>query len=205
MINPDLRLHTVLVAGVLAIGTLCAFLITAGNQVETIPAEPKAETTSQAAEPATIPESTAPLYDVPLDADLQRHIVELAGAEHGIDPAIIFAMAEVETDYRPDAVGDNGKSLGMFQVQACWHEDRMARLGVTDLLDPYQCAAVAVDYLAELIARGNGIEWALAAFNAGPTGANRGYGSSYAAEVLAISETIKEGVKAHDMDQQPCG
>lgn len=204
MINPDLRLHTALVAGVLAIGTLCAFLITAGNQVETIPAEPQAETTSQTAEPAPIPETPVLLYDVPLDADLQRHIVELAWAEYGIDPAIVFAMAEVETDYRADAVGDNGDSLGMWQVQARWHEARMARLGVTDLLDPYQCATVAVDYLAELIARGNGIEWALAAFNAGPTGANRGYGSSYAAEVLAISETIKEEVKAHDLDRESC-
>lgn len=200
MVNPNLRQHTAIAAGVLTVITVCAFLIAAGNQVEASPAEPKAETTSQAAEPAAIPESTAPLYDVPLDADLQRHIIELAGAEHGIDPAIIFAMAEVETDYRPDAVGDNGDSFGMFQVQPRFHSDRMARLGVTDLLDPYQCAAVAVDYLAELVARGNGIEWALASFNAGPTGANRGYGSSYAAEVLVISETIAEGVKAHDLD-----
>jgi hypothetical protein len=64
--------------------------------------------------PAT--EATQPpvtLYAVPLDADLQLHIISEAEA-HGIDPAVIFAMAFTESTYNPSCIGDNGNSFGLF-------------------------------------------------------------------------------------------
>lgn len=129
-------------------------------------------------------------YDVPLDMELQAHIINECGA-YDIDPAIVFAMIERESSFRADVVGDSGKSYGLMQIQKRWHEDRMERLGVTDLLDPYQNTSVGIDYLAEMLNRGNGVEWGLAAYNAGASGANKGYGDSYAKGVLERSEEMK--------------
>lgn len=141
------------------------------------------------AEPCPLEVST--FYDVPLDIELQAHIINKCGA-YEIEPAIVFAMIERESTFQSDVVGDSGKSFGLMQVQKRWHEERMERLGVTDLLNPYQNVTVGIDYLAELMNRGNGVDWALAAYNAGATGANKGYGESYAIDVLERSETIKE-------------
>lgn len=123
-------------------------------------------------------------FDVPLDHDLQDYIETLCEVHH-IDPAIVVAMIGQESNYQADVVGDGGDSFGLMQVQPKWHQERMDMLGCTDLLDPYQNVLVGVDYLAELIERDKGIEWALAAYNAGATGANKGYGSTYASNVLA--------------------
>ena len=145
-------------------------------------------------EPIPTPEIEPVLiYDVPLDEELQLFIIEQAEA-HDIDPAIIVSMAKRESTYRADVVGDGGNSFGLLQVQPRWHQERMDRLGVTDLLDPYQNVTVAIDYLSELIERDKGIAWALAAYNAGASGANKGYGMDYATEVLLNSETLKEGL-----------
>lgn len=123
-------------------------------------------------------------FDVPLDHDLQDYIETLCEVHH-IDPAIVVAMIGRESNYQADVVGDGGDSFGLMQVQPKWHQERMDMLGCTDLLDPYQNVLVGVDYLAELIERDKGIEWALAAYNAGASGANKGYGSTYASNVLA--------------------
>ena len=96
-----------------------------------------------------------------------------------------------------DVIGDNGDAFGLMQVQPKWHRERMDKLGVTDLLDPYQNVTVALDYLVELLGRDKGLEWALAAYNAGATGANKGYGATYANAVLANSEILKEGMIEH--------
>ena len=61
-----------------------------------------------------------------------------------------MAIAAVESDFNPRGIGDDGDSIGMMQINTCWHTGRMAALGVTDLTDPVQCAAVAIDYLLEL-------------------------------------------------------
>lgn len=142
-------------------------------------AEPARETA-----PAEKPEEalSVALYDVPLDAELQLHIIEQAEA-HGIDPAIVFAMAWRESSYDAAAVGDNGNSFGLLQVQPYWHSDRMERLGCPDLFDPFQNVTVAVDYLAEkLDCHGGDIAKALTAYNKGHF---PGYVTEYACDVLA--------------------
>lgn len=88
-------------------------------------------------------------YDVPLDADLQQLLWE-ACEESGIDMSLALAVIWEETDYR-NIIGDDGASFGYMQVQKKWHEDRMARLDVTDLMDPASNFRVGCDYLAELL------------------------------------------------------
>ena len=126
------------------------------------------------------------LYDVPLGKDLQMHIISEAEAR-GIDPAIIMAMAYKESTYRTDAIGDGGKSYGLLQVQPRWHYERMQKLGCTDLLDPFQNVTVAIDYLADQIARYGDLAKGLTAYN---QGSYNGAITNYAKVVMALAEEM---------------
>ena len=142
---------------------------------------------TEAVEPTT--EATEPivLYDVPLSEELQVHIIETAEA-HGIDPAIIVAMAYRESTYNPKCIGDGGDSYGLLQVQPKWHKKRMEKLGCSDLLDPFQNVTVAIDYLAENLERYGSIDKALVAYNAGHY---KGTITSYAKTVIAMAEELR--------------
>ena len=96
-----------------------------------------------------LPEDKVVYFDVPLSEELQDHIFALCET-YGIAPAIIISMIDQESQYDASVVGDDGESTGLMQIQRKWHEERMARLGATDLLDPFQNVAVGVDYLAEI-------------------------------------------------------
>lgn len=133
-------------------------------------------------------------FPVELDHDTQAFIIRSC-EKMNMNPAVIIAVIDQESDFRADCVGDNGASFGLMQIQAQWHQERMDKLGVTDLMNPLQNVAVGIDYLAELLDEGNGLEWALAAYNAGATGASNGIGFGYATEVLANSESLKAGVE----------
>lgn len=191
----------VIICIVIMVAALCTLFYCFIPSVE----QPKAgalptteETTEYMTEPteAEIPitEATEPpvaLFDVPLDEKLQLHIIDEA-EEHGIDPAIVMAMAYRESTYRADAIGDNGNSYGLLQVQPRWHYERMQKLGCTDLLDPYQNVTVAIDYLAEQINQyGGDLAKGLTAFN---RGSYNGTVTQYAKSVMAIAEELKEGM-----------
>lgn len=130
-------------------------------------------------------------YDVPLEEDVQIFIVRLCEENH-IDASVVLGMAQRESNFTADAIGDGGESFGMFQVQPRWHQDRMDKLGVTDLLDPCQCASVAVNFLKELLDRYDGdMAKALTAYN---QGSFKGVVSDYAKAVLENSENLKKGM-----------
>lgn len=137
------------------------------------------------------------LYPVPLDADLQVYIIRLC-EQHYIDPSVIMAMIERESDFRVKAMGDKGQAFGLMQIQPKWHQERMDKLGVTDLLNPYQNVTVGIDYLVELLNREKGLEWALMAYNGGQAYANKltakGIVSDYAEEILATAEVFAKEV-----------
>lgn len=147
-------------------------------------------------ETATEMETKVVFYDIPLDKDLQKHITEICNA-NDIDPELVFAVIERESQYDPNVIGDSGESFGLMQVQPKWHEDRMNRLGVTDLLDPYQNVLVGIDYLAECVREYKTIENALTVYNAGANGAyelyfSKGIVSPYALDVMEIMEREKK-------------
>lgn len=159
--------------------------------VNTSPVDLAKEVVEASADRCPLEVST--FYDVPMDIDLQAYITNECSA-YDIDPAIIMAMIDRESDFRADVVGDNGNSFGLMQIQKKWHTERMEDLGCTDLLNPYDNVTVGINYLGELLDRDKGIEWALAAYNAGPSGANSGLGTAYAAAVMKNSEKLKEGM-----------
>lgn len=141
-----------------------------------------------------------PLLDhAALEPETQWAIFELCGQDTDLFCATM-AIAYHESRFTPDLVGDDGKSVGMMQINARWHTDRMEALGVTDLTDPEQCAAVAIDYLKEL----EGLTGATTddpalymAYNMGPAGARKALAAGqentpYSEAVLATYRSYKE-------------
>lgn len=149
-----------------------------------------AETTTPATTTTTEKRECISYYSaIPLDKHLQDYIIKQAHA-HGIQPQIIMAMIERESDYDTACMGDGGDSYGLLQVQPKWHSERMEKLGCTDLLDPYQNVAVAIDYLAELLDRYDGdMAKALVSYNQGHY---KGTITAYAKGVMEKAERIGE-------------
>lgn len=152
-------------------------------------------------EPTATPEpiilEPVAVYPCPLDDDLQQYIINSCRARQ-IDPALVMAMCGVESSYEVDHMGDGGESYGLMQIQPRWHSDRMERLGVSDLLDPWQNVAVGIDYLDELMDHDRGTAWALMAYNGGYGYADEmedmGLVSEYAKKVMEQAEILTEGM-----------
>ena len=118
--------------------------------------------------------------DVPLDGETQAFL-RSACEEAGITYELALAVIRQETEFS-NVVGDNGDSIGYMQIQPRWHEERMERLGVTDLEDPYGNFRVGCDFIAELLSKYT-LEEALTAYNSGKAGQ-----SEYATSVIGYME-----------------
>ena len=129
------------------------------------------ELTSES-EPVPGAETAPCLSSINLDADTQASIYALCGNDKALFCAVM-AIAREETGFNPTASGDSGRCVGMMQINRNFHLERMERLNVTDLTDPVQCAAVAIDYLRELSETFGWVEdhGLYLAYNAGPVGA----------------------------------
>jgi len=136
-----------------------------------------------------------PLLDVPLEAETQWAIFEQCCQDAKLFCAVM-SIASVESGFDPQMVGDDGDSIGMMQINTRWHTGRMEALGVTDLTDPEQCAAVAIDYLLELegiLKAGPGDHRLYVGYNCGPSRAKRTSSTAYSREVMAVyQEYIEE-------------
>jgi cell wall-associated NlpC family hydrolase len=94
-----------------------------------------------------------------------------AGARHGVDPALLSAVAKAESGYNPRAVSQAG-AQGLMQLMP----GTARSLGVANAFDPAQAVDGAARMLSELITSfGGRVDLALAGYNAGP-GAVRKYG-----------------------------
>lgn len=131
------------------------------------------------------PEETFRYYDhITLEYELQE-LLWAACEETGCPYELALAVIFQESTYR-NVNGDNGNSIGYMQVQPRWHQERMERLGVTDLSDPLSNFRVGCDLLAELIEKYGSVEYALTCYNTGSPGT-----SKYANRVLAyMNETF---------------
>lgn len=120
----------------------------------------------------------------------------------GMDYPTAVAMIEQESGYQYDEIG-NASDSGYFQVVPKYHKDRMKRLRATDMLNPYQNALVAIDYMVELLDKyGGSYKKALTAYNYGPEGAYKYFFSAgvdandYAKSVLKKADRIRRELDA---------
>lgn len=119
--------------------------------------------------------------DVPLSYELQAALYG-ACLEFEVEYPLALAMLERETQFE-NTKGDGGNAYGYFQVWPYWHKDRMAELGVTDLMEPEGNFRVAMHFMRELLDRYGNLEDALCYYNSGEPGGNQ-----YSRSVLASVE-----------------
>lgn len=87
-----------------------------------------------------------------------------AARRYNLDPVLLDALVDVESGYDPAAVSSAG-AVGLTQLMP----GTAASLGILDRTDPIQNLDGGARYLAWLLERYSGdVQWALAAYNAGP-------------------------------------
>jgi hypothetical protein len=125
--------------------------------------------------------------------------IATAAKHHGLDPALLAAVAAQETggpgaNAGRNVIGDGGHGHGLFQIDDRWHP-----FAVTpQAMDPGQNAEYAAGMLEELIGRYGNVREALSAYNAGspkatgtrtawPDGEQLGYADSVLRHYGAIT------------------
>ncbi|MCL2052265.1 MAG: lytic transglycosylase domain-containing protein [Lachnospiraceae bacterium] len=122
-----------------------------------------------------------------------KEMTEKIGYSYGLCPEILQAIAFYESSFRPEA--KNGTCIGLMQINEPFHRERMNRLGVTDLYDPYQSILMAADYIMELKELHHDIAIVLMAYNGFRKPAEyaerTGQISDYASKVLELSAQLE--------------
>lgn len=108
---------------------------------------------------------SAAAFSEPSNKDDWSEYAETLCDKWGICPEFVEAIIEKESGWDKDA--ENGNCVGLMQVNPRYHSERMARLGVTDLKDPYDNILVGVDYLRELFQEYEDPALVLMIYNAG--------------------------------------
>jgi soluble lytic murein transglycosylase-like protein len=107
-----------------------------------------------------------------LDRDGVEQLVRQAADKHRVDPALIRAVIETESNWNPGAISNRGAG-GLMQLIPT----TAMRFGVNDVFDPQQNIDGGVHYLKVLLERYNGnMDLALAAYNAGEGAVDRAHG-----------------------------
>ena len=107
-----------------------------------------------------------------LDRDGAEKLVREAAERHRIDPALVRAVIETESNWNPSAISRKG-AVGLMQLIPTTAQ----RFGVDDLYSPQQNVDAGVRYLKTLLERYNGnLDLALAAYNAGEGAVDRAHG-----------------------------
>lgn len=120
-------------------------------------------------------------------SDIQQIIIEEANRA-GVSPALMLAIANQESGFNPNAVGDKsvGGSYGLFQIHKPSHPD------YTGGFDPRANAAYASKMMKGLLAKyGGNIDKAIMAYNAGGGNVDRG---TIPASTRAYLANIKAGL-----------
>jgi len=107
-----------------------------------------------------------------LDRDGAEKLVREAAERHSVDPALVRAVIETESNWNAGAISRKG-AVGLMQLIPTTAQ----RFGVNDLYSPQQNVDAGVRYLKTLLERYNGnLELALAAYNAGEGAVDRAHG-----------------------------
>lgn len=125
----------------------------------------------------------------PMSANYQKWLDKKCD-KYDISMNVVLGVMKTESNFKIKASGDNGRSLGLMQIQKRYHSKRMRKLGANNLLNAYDNATVGVDYLAELYSNNN-FNWhkTLMAYNGGQAYANRNvrkgiYSTKYSRKVM---------------------
>lgn len=130
---------------------------------------------------------------------IAKEYVEYAkeiGEQYNIAPELIIAIIEAESNGRWNIVSEHN-AVGLMQIIPEYHTERMERLGVTNIYDPYSNILVGVDYLSELAKKYDDLPTVLMCYNEGEYGtaierAENGDWSDYAKKIMKRSQILQE-------------
>lgn len=105
---------------------------------------------------------STPRNTKPLAARPFASLINTVALKHGVDPALVHAVVQAESNYRPRATSPVG-ARGLMQVMPATAAD----FGIRNLFDPQNNLEAGVQYLKFLLTRFD-LTNAIAAYNAGP-------------------------------------
>jgi soluble lytic murein transglycosylase-like protein len=128
-----------------------------------------------------------------IDRDGAEKLVREAAERHNVDPALVRAVIETESNWNPSAYSRKGAG-GLMQLIPTTAQ----RYGANDVFNPQQNIDAGVRHLKGLLERYNGnLELALAAYNAGEGAVDRAHG------IPAFRETRNYVQKVQDAYYRP--
>ena len=111
---------------------------------------------------------------------ISNEMIDDIAVRSGVDPNIVKAIIKEESGGNPSAIGDNGESIGLMQIQPKHHKKRMEELGIVSLFDPQENVILGCSILSDLYDKYGNYEDALSVYNSG----NTKDGKAYAERIL---------------------
>ena len=171
------RLALLAIVGVLAVGWATALRATDVTPVASAAAAPRRAATVRHLAPCPFPHAL-------------RGAFEAASADAAIPPAMLYAVAKVESNLHPDAESEAG-ARGLLQLMPA-----TAKALDLNVDEPQSNVLAGARYLRQMLDRFSSSDLALAAYNAGPTavenagGAPTGAVQTYVANVNQIWHSV---------------
>jgi len=104
--------------------------------------------------------SALPKYE-PID------VYTIAEEITGCPAYILYGIASAESDFTANAIGDGGKSLGMFQINETFRDMRVSKWGEYNPFNPIDAAIIAGFIMAENLAEFPDYHQAICAYRQG--------------------------------------
>lgn len=126
-----------------------------------------------------------------ISEEYQEYVYEISNY-YIICPELVMAIIESESSGKANVKNGNCKCL--MQINEPCHKDRIKRLGVTDIYEPYGNILVGVDYLSELFEMYEDVGLVLMIYNGSSKAksfAERGILTNYASKILERSEELE--------------
>lgn len=114
-------------------------------------------------------------------------------SSRGLDWKLLRAFATVESNLKENAVGDEGRSIGLMQVQLIIGKAYAGVSNLSELYDPDKNIEAGSGFVADLMRKYSGdLDSVIQAYNLGETKFNKGYLSlDYLAKVTKEYEALK--------------
>lgn len=144
------------------------------------------------------------IVDGRITTDSLKSICRYIGNMYNIQPELLQSIAWVESSYIVNAVSKHN-AKGLCQVMEKWHKDRIIKLNITDIFDPYSSVLLCADILSDIRGGkyGHDVRFMIMAYNMGVAGATKPYEvgniSDYTIKVMnKFQELKKKEVEQYD-------
>lgn len=110
-------------------------------------------------------------YRIPMSEDMQDEIMGIAN-RYGLSQMLVLALIDIESGYDASSVSTTN-DYGLMQINECNHEHLLAKLQLTDIMDPMQNVEAGCYMLGKLNDKYQDEHKALMAYNMGEAGAQK--------------------------------